>query len=526
MPASFLASLRAWIASSTIGQRILLALALGLLLITARVISKSKGTMPPGPRGLPLLGNIFQLPKLPWYRFTEWKEEFGPIFSLNFAGTPVVVLNSHEVVGDLLERKSTIYSDRPRFIMAGEILTGGMLIVFTGYGKVWRKLRRAGQEGLNVRASEKYQPLQESEARLLTTNMLREPAEWDAHLQRAAASSIASAVYAWPPLTKSDDGLVHRIDELMRRLVMAGLPGRYLVEIFPIMKHLPTWMAKWKREGLEWHRRDTEMFEGFYDNVARFMASGKYKPSLTAGLIERQEKNGLSKKEVSWLAGTMIGAGAETTAASLSVFMLAMTLYPDVMRKAQAEIDALVGRERMPTFADRPHLPYVCALVKEVLRWRPVGPVGVPRRTSEDDWYKGYFIPKGTLVIANVWAMNRDPAIYPDYDEFRPDRFLDASGNEIDIAGTHGQGHVTYGFGRRICIGMHVANQALFIDIAALLWAFNIEAPTGPDGNPILPSRTDFVDEGLVFRPAAFRCKVTPRIDDVATMLATLEKNA
>lgn len=100
------------------------------------------------------------------------------------------------------------------------------------------------------------------------------------HVSRAAASSIASAVYAWPPLTKSDDGLVHRIDELMRRLVMAGLPGRYLVEIFPIMKHLPTWMAKWKREGLEWHRRDTEMFEGFYDNVARSMVSALHRRPL------------------------------------------------------------------------------------------------------------------------------------------------------------------------------------------------------------------------------------------------------
>lgn len=93
MPASFLASLRAWIASSTIGQRILLALALGLLLITARVISKSKGTMPPGPRGLPLLGNIFQLPKLPWYRFTEWKEEFG----MSLLALPACSLSGHQV---------------------------------------------------------------------------------------------------------------------------------------------------------------------------------------------------------------------------------------------------------------------------------------------------------------------------------------------------------------------------------------------------------------------------------------------
>lgn len=90
------------------------------------------------------------------------------------------------------------------------------------------------------------------------------------------------------------------------------------------------------------------------------------------------------------------------------------------------------------------------ALVKEIHRWRPVGPMGLPRRTMKDDWYNGYFIPAGTLVIANVWAMNRDPKHFPDFEEFRPERYLDADGQLVDpIAGTHMQGHVTYGFGRR-----------------------------------------------------------------------------
>lgn len=115
------------------------------------------------------------------------------------------------------------------------------------------------------------------------------------------------------------------------------------------------------------------------------------------------------------------GAGAETvssfqspqrqikliiypqTAAALSVFILAMRLYPNVMKRAQAEIDDVVGRDRLPTFADRENLPYIRAIVKEVLRWRPVGPLGLPRRTSQDDVYEGYFIPKGSLVIANAW---------------------------------------------------------------------------------------------------------------------------
>jgi cytochrome P450 len=170
--------------------------------------------------------------------------------------------------------------------------------------------------------------------------------------------------------------------------------------------------------------------------------------------------------------------------------MLAMVHYPEVQKKAQAEIDEVVGRDRMPTFEDRQNLPYLRAMVREVLRWRPPGPLGVPHKSSADDWYEGYFIPKGSVVITNVWAMNRDPAVFPDFDEFRPERFLDESAIPKD---THGQGHVTFGAGRRICVGMNVANNALFIDMASLLWAINIH-----NGAKELPSRTQTTDEGLI----------------------------
>ncbi|THU86529.1 cytochrome P450 [Dendrothele bispora CBS 962.96] len=495
------------------------------LTLTVRLLLKPRHKLPPGPKGLPLLGNLFQLPQFQWLRFTEWKEEFGPIFSLNLAGQPVVVLNSHKVTADLLDRRSTIYSDRPRFIMAGEILTGRIFIAFSGYGELWRKLRKAAHEGMNVRASEAYQPLQEMEAAVLVDNVLKDPEGWDDHLKRSAASTVLTAVYGVEPIKSKDDPLVVRINDLMHRLVRATLPGAFLVDIFPAMKYLPEFIAPWKKEGLEWHRKDTKMFQEFMDSVRGRMKSGEAKPSFAAGLIEKQNTHKLSPKEESWLAGTMFGAGAETTAAALSVFILAMRLYPNVMRKAQAEIDAVVGRERLPTFEDREKLPYIRAIVKEVLRWRPVGPLGLPRRAMKDDFYEGYFIPAGTLVIANVWAMNRDPAVFPDYDEFRPERFLDETGTqEVVPPDTHNQGHVTFGFGRRICIGLNIANQGLFIDFASLLWAASIEPAHDENGVEIVPSRTDSVDEGLVVRPVPFKCKIVPRSEDVNSMLELAKK--
>jgi cytochrome P450 len=181
-------------------------------------------------------------------------------------------------------------------------------------------------------------------------------------------------------------------------------------------------------------------------------------------------------------------------------FSLAMLAYPEVQARAQAELDVVVGRTRSPSFADYPHLPYIRATVREALRWRPVDPVGLPHRSIEDDWYQGMFIPKGTVCIANVWHLNRDPEIYgEDAAHFNPARHLDADGNIVPgPPDTKEEGHVTYGFGRRLCVGRHVANNSLFIDIAILLWAMKIERKKDASGR-LLPLDVDgFVEDGLV----------------------------
>jgi len=101
-----------------------------------------------------------------------------------------------------------------------------------------------------------------------------------------------------------------------------------------------------------------------------------------------------------------------------------MVLNPKVMRKAQEELDRVVGKGHLPDFSDRENLPYTDALVKELLRWNPPLPIAVPSRAMQDDVYRGYLIPAGATVIQNVWAIFRDPSIYPDPETFNPDRFL------------------------------------------------------------------------------------------------------
>ncbi|KAF5342805.1 hypothetical protein D9758_013368 [Tetrapyrgos nigripes] len=497
-----------------------------LVTLAVRIFYKPKRNLPPGPKGLPVLGNIFQQPQtLQFLRFAEWREEFGPIFSLNLAGQTMIVLNSHKVAADLLDRRSTIYSDRPRFIMALEILAGNMMMFFCGYGNLWRKLRKGAHEGFNIRASEVYQPLQEKEAAVLVGNMLKDPNSWFDHLNRSTVSTVLTAVYGMESIKSKDDPLVAQVNDCAHRLTRAAQPGSFLVEFFPIMKYLPEALAPWKKEGNEWYRKDTAMFQGFLDDVQSKVNAGQAKATFVAGLLERISSQ-LSTVEAGWLAGTMVLAGSETTASVLSVFMLAMRLYPNVMKKAQAEIDAVVGRDRLPTFEDRDHLPYIQAIVKEVLRWRPVAPL-VPRRVMKDDFYEGHFIPKGSLVVANIWAMNHDPTIFPDHDEFRPERFLDETGAVHAIpADTRNLGHVSFGFGRRICVGLNFANQSLFIDIASLLWAASIEPAYDETGAEIVPSPTEYVDKGVVVHPAPFRCNIVPRSGDADGMLEVAKRKS
>jgi cytochrome P450 len=192
--------------------------------------------------------------------------------------------------------------------------------------------------------------------------------------------------------------------------------------------------------------------------------------------------------------------GADTTSETISWWTLAMIAYPDTQARAQAELDAVVGRSRLPTFADYPHLPYIRAMVKETLRWRTITPLSVPHRCTEDDWYEGMFIPKGTICIPNVWHMNLDPDIYgEDAAHFNPARYLDGNG---DVAPgpseTKEEGHVAYGFGRRRCPGRHVANNSLFIDIAIVLWSSKIEGKKDASGE-LLPIDVDgFVEHGIL----------------------------
>ncbi|KAJ7205173.1 cytochrome P450 [Mycena pura] len=180
----------------------------------------------------------------------------------------------------------------------------------------------------------------------------------------------------------------------------------------------------------------------------------------------------------------------------MHTFILACILYPQWIPHAQREIDAVVGQDRLPSLMDRPHLPYVEALVRETIRWRPAVRFGLPHQSTADDVveYKGteYFIPKGSIIFAVTWAIEHEQERFENHDVFQPERFLDDANNLKSDYETS-----AFGFGRRVCPGIPFAERTLWINIAMILWTFNIRKSEEPDPKTGLPFKYD--DSDLAF---------------------------
>ncbi|KAM6497828.1 cytochrome P450, partial [Amanita muscaria] len=481
---------------------------------------------PPGPKGIPIFGNLFQLSARPWIdssttleiHIAQFCGVLGSLVYLNIVGQPLLITNTHAAATDLLDRRAGVYSDRPRSIVA-DYLTRGLYLPFANHGPTWLKLRRAGHAFMHKGVAPNYRDTHFKEALTLTHNLLQSSSGRRSQLLKSADASIQSIVYDQPSMGGPVYLKTADFSTLVNRAVT---PVFTPVEFFPLMQYVPSWLAGWKRRAQRGFTFFSELSEGLLEEVAKRVDAGDERPSMAGGLIREKEKYGLTNLETAWLCGMMSSVGAPTNTLTLSWFFYAMIAYPDKQRKCQAELDAVIGRSRMPTFEDLEKLPYLRATIREVLRWRPSIPVGARRYTTKDDWYQGYFIPKGTICFPNVWSLNHDPAIYgTDADHFNPDRFIDKDGGLLPAIPATKDGHVSYGFGSRICLGRHVANDALFINFACILWATSISpAIDANTGKADVPDKLAYANIGYLIVPTTIECMIQPRFDEVEGILA------
>ncbi|KAH9040500.1 cytochrome P450 [Lactarius pseudohatsudake] len=503
-----------WDLATTRGS---LAVVLGIALILVVRYSRSPWRrVPPGPRGLPLIGNVLELRDKVWLFQSDCKQKYEDVMYLSALGQPILILNSLKAASELLDRRANIYSGRPRLIMAQEIISGGLMFaILNPVDDYWRRGRRAAHQVLTKAAVRGYHNVLRKEGVLLASALLANPGALEKHFQRAAASATMSILYDYPTLESENDKNLKEILAYAERQSTTSAPGAHLVELFPWMLHIP---ERWKYEGNRDFTRFNNLFESLFNRVLSALSEGSERPSICASLFKGSDHNQLSRREMAWFAGTLFVAGTETTSTMMSWWALAMTAHPEVQKRAHIELDTVVGRSRTPTSSDAPNLPYIQAMVKEVLRWRPALPFSLPHSTIEDDWYNGMFIPKGTICLTNLLQCHRDPSSYgDDAANFRPERSFRVPRRRAK------KGHSTYGFGKRACMGKHVANESLFIYIAMSLWAVTFEPARDKDGNEV-PFDADSVRGWRDDFLAPYECKITPRFGEVVSILAAEEE--
>ncbi|KAI9162740.1 Cytochrome P450 monooxygenase CLM2 [Paramyrothecium foliicola] len=336
-------------------------------------------------------------------------------------------------------------------------------------------------------------------------------ADFDCRVWEAAAI-ILNIVYGYSIEPDKLDPLTNLVQLMMDNFSRAFVPMAWSVDVLPALNYLPEGfpLTSFKRIGRQWKRINEIVIDAPYLFVRDQMMQRQNRPSYVSSLVDSlsSSDNGaarLSKDDedgIKVTAAALYGGGADTTVSSISSFVLAMMLFPAVQKKAQKEINDVVGNARLPDSNDQARLPYINALVKEALRWFPVVPIATAHATSTEILYDGYRIPKGSYILSSIWWFLHDPDVYADPSSFDPERYFE-SRNEPDPSE-----HV-FGYGRRICPGRYLAVESLFITISRILAAFDISKAVDDNGKVIEPELK--ATSGLVSHPATFPFTIKPR---------------
>ncbi|KAJ5482591.1 hypothetical protein N7475_001403 [Penicillium sp. IBT 31633x] len=449
---------------------------------------------PPGPPTLPLIGNLHQMPSKDGHlQFQKWAQEYGPIYSLILGTKVMIVLNTDQVVKDLLDKRSNIYSSRPDMYL-GQIISGGLRVLLMEYGDTWRMIHKMVHNILNIKAARSYVPYQDLENKQMLCGLINQPEHFIDHIRRYTNSLTTQMVFGFRT-TSNDDPKLKRLYEGCEKFCeVTGTSTAALIDLFPILKSLPDVLLPMRKYSKELHEQEKDLYVGHWMDAKKSIKYGTAKPCFCVDLLKAQDAQGFSDNLAGYISGSLLEAGSDTTAATLVGFVQAMVVFPEVQIKAQEEIDRVCG-DRLPTMEDESNLQYIRGCVKESMRWMPTVILRVPHAVTKDDEYMGYLIPKGASVIYNVWYVSPDPAgaleipsdvsinrsIHMDPNRhsnprsFDPSRYADdyQTANEAALNPNPSEyDQFVFGAGRRICQGMHIAERSLFLGISRMLWAF------------------------------------------------------
>ncbi|XP_050986535.1 steroid 21-hydroxylase isoform X2 [Labeo rohita] len=422
----------------------------------------------PGPPSLPFLGNMLDLAQehLPIH-LTSLAQRYGNIYRLNFGNTTMVVLNSSEIIREALIKKWSDFAGRP-YSYTGDIVSGGGRTISLGdFSEEWKAQRRVAHRALQRCTMDSLHSVIEKQAHHLC-QVLRDYNEKAVDLSEdftVAASNVITTLTLGKSYDKRADQLQKLHDCLNKTVSLWGSPWISALDSFPLLRILPN--PPFSRLLKEVGRRDKLIGK----HIEEFKKSDHNKDgTVTSSLLQSLEpaqggaNQTLTDTHVHMTTVDLLIGGTETTASLLNWTVAFLLHRPEVQNEVYKELCGVLD-VRYPKYSDRDRLPYLCALINEMLRLRPVAPLAVPHRAIRNSSIAGHFIPKNTLIIPNLYGAHHDPEVWEDPYSFKPERFLEGGGGSVRAL-------IPFGGGARLCLGEAVAKMEMFLFTAYLLRDF------------------------------------------------------
>ncbi|KAF8597624.1 cytochrome P450 [Ceratobasidium sp. AG-I] len=432
------------------------------------------------------------------YRAIVLGTDYDDMISLVTPFETTIVINTTELATEMLDKQSKFTSDRPfnvmantmyarlfasnkRFILTNPSMGWGRSLSFGPHDQRHKLLRRMLSSALNPVAANGYESLQSENVDVLLQQILSEPSQFMHAVNESTSSFIMRLAYGY--VLEKNDPFVEVSREAIRYFSICTM-SHFWVNWFPIIRYVPSWFpgTQFQRIGKEGKEIRERYSEDPFQPVLQAVSSGYVaRSSFTSRALEEKGGAHVSPENVDLVktaAASFFIAGVTTTSSFITTFILTMALHPEMVKKAQIEIESVAGNDQRPNLNHRKLLPFVDAFIQETMRSFPPLPLGLPHRASEGFEFRGHWIPKGAIISPNIWAMLHDSRVYSTPYSFDPTRFLKAN-PDLDPR------KFVFGFGRRACPGVHIANNGTWLTCTGLLAALDV-APL-----PELLSRVD-----------------------------------
>ncbi|KAE8294370.1 Cytochrome P450 2J2 [Larimichthys crocea] len=458
-------------------------------------------SFPPGPWAVPFLGNVFT--GVDYRTMEKLAQKYGPVFSLRRGNERMVFVSGYQMVKEALVNQLDSFVDRPIVPLFHEIFKGLGIALSNGY--LWKKQRKFANTHLRYfgegqRTLEKYI---EVEGGFICEAFKDEQGRpFDPHyIITIAVSNIISSVVFGHRFEYSDQSFRKVLELDNEAIIVAGSAQAQLYDAFPgLLRYLPgphqTVLANY-REIMSFLRKEVERHQEEWnpDDPRDYI-------DVYLGEMEKKKGDpqaGFNIETLLVCTLDLIEAGTETTATTLRWALVYLLHYPEIQEKVQAEIDRVIGQSRQPNLTDRPNMPYTDAVIHEIQRMGNIVPLGFPKMASKDSTLGGYFIPKGTAMVAMLTSVLFDKNEWETPDVFNPEHFLDSEGQF-----RRRDAFLPFSAGKRVCLGEHLAKIELFLMFTCLLQRFTFSPVAGE-----IPSMEGVL--GFTHSPEEFRVVATPR---------------